>query len=64
MILETEYSTIQMGDIVSAPTFDENGVEIMKDTEIEGVIVADPPKGVKTSRKKKMNTSDIRFYDE
>jgi hypothetical protein len=28
------------------------------------VIVADPPKGVKTSRKKKMNTSDIRFYDE
>jgi len=64
MILETEYSTIQMGDIVSAPTFDENGVEIMKDTEIEGVVVADPPKGVKTSRKKKINTSEIRFYDE
>lgn len=66
MILETEYSTIQMGDIVSAQTltFDENGIEIMKNTEIEGVMVADPPKGVKTSRKKKMNTSDIRFYDE
>lgn len=63
MILETEYLTIQMGDIVSAPTFDENGVEIINDTEIEGVVTAEP-KGVKSSRKKKINTSEIRFYDE
>lgn len=59
MILEIEYSTIQMGDIVSAPTFDENGDQIPKD-----IAETTESKGVKTSRKKKINTSEIQFYDE
>ena len=60
MILETEYYTIQMGDIVLASKIGENSDEITDTSSL----LFNEPKGVKTSRKKKINTSDIRFYNE
>ena len=53
-ILENEYSSIQMGDI---PT-PSGSSDLLHD----GAIVQ--PKGVKNTRKKKINTVDIRFYNE
>jgi hypothetical protein len=53
-ILENEYSSIQMGDI---PTPSGSS-----DSLHEGASVQ--PKGVKNTRKKKINTVDIRFYNE
>jgi len=53
-ILENEYSSIQMGDI---PT--QLG---SSDSLHDGASVQ--PKGVKNTRKKKINTVDIRFYNE
>lgn len=59
MILETEYSTIQMGDIVSvvAPAMATDQEASLLSSVVE-------PKGVKNSRKKKISTSEIRFYNE
>ncbi len=57
-ILESEYSTIQMGDIL---------VPVVVDQSVVGEGVGGStlqPKGVKNSRKKKINTTDIRFYNE
>ena len=56
-ILEGEYSTIQMGDI-PVP------VAVIMDEGTGGGVSAVEPKGVKNSRKKKINTTDIRFYNE
>lgn len=52
-ILESEYSTIQMGDIPVPLLVDEGGGA--------GAV---EPKGVKNSRKKKINTTEIRFYND
>jgi hypothetical protein len=54
-ILENEYSSIQMGDI---PTPSGSS-----DSLHDGAII-EQPKGVKNTRKKKINTVDIRFYNE
>jgi hypothetical protein len=68
MILETEYSTIQMGDIIAAVppalmALDENGGTGLA---VDADAMASPiqPKAVKNSRKKKINTTEIRFYNE
>jgi hypothetical protein len=59
-ILESEYSSIQMGDIIPvlmSPT--------MTNAEDGGAgEAAAPKKPVKNSRKKKLNTTDIRFYND
>ena len=60
-ILESEYSSIQMGDIIPVlmppPT--------MTNAEDGGAgEAAVPKKPVKNSRKKKLNTTDIRFYND
>ena len=57
-ILETEYSSIQMGDIpgsVSAGCTDGIG---------GGSSCVEPPKHIKNTRKKKINTVEIRFYND
>ena len=58
-ILETEYSSIQMGDIPgsTAASLDET---------IGGVASVEPSssKGIKNTRKKKINTIEIRFYND
>lgn len=67
MILETEYSTIQMGDINAAPpaliALDENGGTGLA-VDADAMVSHIQPKGVKNSRKKKINTTEIRFYNE
>jgi hypothetical protein len=67
MILETEHSTIQMGDIVTAPALvapDENGgTGLVADAGAMASPIQ-PKGGVKNSRKKKINTTEIRFYNE
>jgi hypothetical protein len=59
-ILETEYSSIQMGDIPGslAASLDESTGAVGGGN---GVV---EPKGIKNTRKKKINTIDIRFYNE
>ena len=68
MILETEYSAIQMGDIIAAPALvalDENGgTGLAVDADADAMASPIQPKGVKNSRKKKINTTEIRFYNE
>ena len=58
-ILETEYSSIQMGDI---PAYTVDGTVL--DESTGGVASAQPSKGIKNTRKKKINTIEIRFYNE
>ena len=53
MILETEYSAIQMGDILA----------MGGSSTVNGMSPQIEPKESKISRKKKINTSDIRFYE-
>jgi hypothetical protein len=55
-ILESEYSSIQMGDIPGAASLDESSGG--------AVGGGGEPKGIKNTRKKKINTVDIRFYNE
>jgi hypothetical protein len=57
-ILEREYSIIQMGDIPT-PLVATAAVE-----GVEGVDGEIAPKGVKHSRKKKLNITEIRFYND
>jgi hypothetical protein len=58
-ILETEYSSIQMGDIPGS-----NGDGTVVDETTGGVASTEPSKGIKNTRKKKINTIEIRFYNE
>jgi hypothetical protein len=60
-ILESEYSTIQMGDILVPVVVDQS---VGLGGGVGGGGSAVQPKGVKNSRKKKINTTDIRFYNE
>jgi hypothetical protein len=55
-ILEHEYSSIQMGDIPTTLSGYGSG-SLHESTCVE-------PKGVKNTRKKKINTVNIRFYNE
>ena len=61
-ILEREYSMIQMGDIPTplVATAAVEGVEGVGG--VDGGEIA--PKGVKHSRKKKLNITEIRFYND
>jgi hypothetical protein len=73
-ILESEYSSIQMGDIIPVlmppPTMTnvEDGGDGGDGGAGEAVAgaagAAAPKKPVKNSRKKKLNTTDIRFYND
>jgi hypothetical protein len=70
-ILESEYSSIQMGDILPVlmppPTMtnaeDGDGGGGSAGEAAAGAAAA-PKKPVKNSRKKKLNTTDIRFYND
>ena len=71
-ILESEYSSIQMGDIIPVlmppPTMtnaedDGDGGSAGEAAAGAGAAAA-PKKPVKNSRKKKLNTTDIRFYND
>ena len=67
-ILESEYSSIQMGDILPVLMLPST----MTNTEdgdgggdgSTGEAATAPKKPVKNSRKKKLNTTDIRFYND
>ena len=63
-ILEREYSIIQMGDIPTPAKLvaaTDEGIECVGGGGGGGEIA---PKGVKHSRKKKLNISEIRFYND
>ena len=65
-ILESEYSSIQMGDIMLT-TMTMTMTNDTEDGDAGGAgagAVAAPKKPVKNSRKKKLNTTDIRFYND
>ena len=77
-ILESEYSSIQMGDILPVlmppPTMTNAedgdggggsaGEAAAGAAAGAGAAAAAPKKPVKNSRKKKLNTTDIRFYND
>jgi hypothetical protein len=69
-ILESEYSSIQMGDIMlTTMTTTTTMTNDTEDGDAGGAgagagAVAAPKKPVKNSRKKKLNTTDIRFYND
>lgn len=66
-ILESEYSSIQMGDIIPVlmppPTMTNVDGGAGEAAAAAGAAAA-PKKPVKNSRKKKLNTTDIRFYND
>jgi hypothetical protein len=65
--LETEYSFIQMG-LISSSAAPAIGGEVVVGGEVVGggggVVDGITTKGVKNLRKKKLSTTNIRFYEE